>query len=134
MAAFMVLPALALAYLWAGPPRLGKRIWQLLVGGGALLLTAGWWVAVVLLTPAADRPFVGSTTDNNILNLIFGYNGFGRLTGNEFARRHGRGDRGGRARRARRGHQVRRRRGRRSGARAGSPACSRPSTAGRSPG
>ncbi len=84
LAAFMVLPALALAYLWAGPPKLGKRIWQLLVGGGALLLTAGWWVAIVLFTPAADRPFVGSTTDNNILNLTFVYNGFGRLTGNAF--------------------------------------------------
>ena len=83
MAAFMVMPALALAYLWAGPPKLGKRIGQLLIGGGALLLTAGWWVVVVLLTPAADRPFVGSSTDNNILNLILGYNGFGRLTGNE---------------------------------------------------
>jgi 4-amino-4-deoxy-L-arabinose transferase-like glycosyltransferase len=84
LAAFMVLPALALAYLWAGPPKLGKRIWQLLVGGGALFLTAGWWVAIVLFTPAADRPFVGSSTDNNILNLIFVYNGFGRLTGNGF--------------------------------------------------
>ena len=84
LAAFMVLPALALAYLWAGPPKLGKRIWQLLVGGGALLLTAGWWVAIVLFTPAADRPFVGSTSDNNILNLTFVYNGFGRLTGNAF--------------------------------------------------
>jgi len=86
MAAFMVLPALTLAYLWAGPPRLGKRIGRLLIGGGALLVSAGWWVAVVLLTPAADRPFVGSSTDNNILNLILGYNGFGRLTGNESGR------------------------------------------------
>jgi 4-amino-4-deoxy-L-arabinose transferase-like glycosyltransferase len=83
MAAFMVVPALALAYLWAGPPRLGKRVWQLLAGGLALLVTSGWWVAAVLLTPAADRPFVGSSTNNNILNLIFVYNGFGRLTGNE---------------------------------------------------
>jgi len=86
LAAFMVLPALALAYLWAGPPRLGKRIWQLLAGGAAVVVTAGWWVALVLLTPAADRPFVGSSTNNNILNLILGYNGFGRLTGNEGGR------------------------------------------------
>ena len=135
MAAFMVLPALALAYLWAGPPRLGKRIGQLLIGGGALLLTAGWWVAVVLLTPAADRPFVGSSTDNNILNLIFGYNGFGRLTGNETgsggvlgAAGLGTGTADG-AGAAGRGFG-----GARSRARAGSPACSRPSTAGRSPG
>jgi hypothetical protein len=53
-----------------------------LVGGATLLATAGWWVAIVLLTPAAGRPFVGSTTDNNILQLTFGYNGLSRLTGN----------------------------------------------------
>jgi 4-amino-4-deoxy-L-arabinose transferase-like glycosyltransferase len=83
LAGFLALPALALAYLVCGPPKLGKRIWQLLVGGGALLATAGWWVAIVLLTPAAGRPFVGSTTDNNILNLTFGYNGLSRLTGGQ---------------------------------------------------
>ena len=82
LAAFLVLPALALAYLYAGPPKLGKRIGQLLAGGAALLATAGWWVAIDLLTPAAGRPFVGSTTDNNILQLTFGYNGLSRLTGN----------------------------------------------------
>jgi hypothetical protein len=52
------------------------------MGGATLLATAGWWVAIVLLTPAAGRPFVGSTTDNNILQLTFGYNGLSRLTGN----------------------------------------------------
>jgi 4-amino-4-deoxy-L-arabinose transferase-like glycosyltransferase len=79
--AFLVLPAFAAAYLWAGPPRLGQRLWQLLAGGAALLAAAGWWVAIDLLTPAASRPFVGGSTDNNILQLTFGYNGLGRLTG-----------------------------------------------------
>jgi 4-amino-4-deoxy-L-arabinose transferase-like glycosyltransferase len=82
LAGFLALPALALAYLVCGPPGLGKRIWQLLAGGAALLASAGWWVAIVLLTPAVGRPFVGSTTDNNILQLTFGYNGLSRLTGN----------------------------------------------------
>jgi 4-amino-4-deoxy-L-arabinose transferase-like glycosyltransferase len=81
--AFLVLPAFALAYLWAGKPTLGKRIWQLLVGGAALVAAAGWWVAIDLLTPAADRPYVGGSTDNNILQLTFGYNGFSRITGGE---------------------------------------------------
>ena len=31
--AFLVVPGFALAYLWAGPPRLARRIWQLLIGG-----------------------------------------------------------------------------------------------------
>src|ERR1022692_4672547 len=81
--AFLVLPAFALVYLVAGPPKLGRRIWQLLVGGAALVAAAGWWVAIVQLTPAADRPYVGGSTNNNVLQLALGYNGLGRLTGNE---------------------------------------------------
>jgi 4-amino-4-deoxy-L-arabinose transferase-like glycosyltransferase len=81
--AFLVLPVFALVYLIAGPPRLGRRIWQLIVAGGALVVAAGWWVAAVMLTPAADRPYAGGSTNNNILQLTLGYNGLGRLTGNE---------------------------------------------------
>ena len=81
--AFLVVPVFALVYLVAGPPRLGQRIWQLLAGGAALLAAAGWWVALVMLTPAASRPYIGGSTDNSILQLTFGYNGFGRLDGNE---------------------------------------------------
>ncbi|MDX6337445.1 MAG: hypothetical protein QOG05_4785 [Streptosporangiaceae bacterium] len=81
--AFLVLPAFALVYLVAGPPRLGRRIWQLLAGGAALLVAAGWWVAIVQFIPAADRPYVGGSTNNSVLQLALGYNGLGRLTGNE---------------------------------------------------
>ena len=38
--AFTVVPALALAYLIAGPPQLGKRIWQLLLGGTIIACVA----------------------------------------------------------------------------------------------
>ena len=48
-----------------------------------MVISAGWWLAAVQLTPAADRPFIGGSQDNSLLNVIFGYNGFGRLTGNE---------------------------------------------------
>ena len=44
---------------------------------------AAWWVAIVALWPASSRPYIGGSQDNSILNLIFGYNGFGRITGNE---------------------------------------------------
>ena len=81
--AFLVLPAFALVYLVAGPPRLGRRLWQLLAGGAALLAAAGWWVAIVQFTPAADRPYVGGSTNDSILQLALGYNGLGRLDGNE---------------------------------------------------
>jgi 4-amino-4-deoxy-L-arabinose transferase-like glycosyltransferase len=81
--AFLVLPAFGLVYLWGGPGTRGRRLGQLLAGTAALVASAGWWVAIDLLTPAADRPYVGGSTDNNILQLTFGYNGLGRLTGSE---------------------------------------------------
>jgi len=81
--AFLVVPGFALAYLWAGPVRLRKRIGQLLLSGAALVAGAGWWILVAELVPAADRPYFGGSTNNNILQLAIGYNGLGRLDGSE---------------------------------------------------
>ncbi len=81
--AVILLPVLGLVYLLAGPPKLGRRVLQVVYAAVAMVAAGGWWVAAVQLTPAADRPYIGGSTDNNLLNLIFGYNGFGRLTGNE---------------------------------------------------
>ncbi len=81
--AFLVVPAISAAYLLAAPAPLWRRVRQLAAGGLALVVSAGWWVAAVTLTPAADRPYIGGSQDNNLLNLIFGYNGFGRITGDE---------------------------------------------------
>jgi 4-amino-4-deoxy-L-arabinose transferase-like glycosyltransferase len=81
--AFLVVPAIGLVYLVAAPTSLGRRIRQLLLAGLALVVAAGWWVAAVQLTPAADRPYIGGSQNNSLLNLIFGYNGLGRLSGNE---------------------------------------------------
>jgi 4-amino-4-deoxy-L-arabinose transferase-like glycosyltransferase len=81
--AFLVLPGFGVAYLWAGPARLGRRIWQLLAGLGGVIVGAGWWIAIAQLTPAADRPYFGGSTDNNVLELALGYNGLGRLDGSE---------------------------------------------------
>ncbi len=74
---------MAVVYLLAAPTGWWRRVWQVAVMGASVVVAAGWWVAAVALTPAADRPYVGGSQDNSILNLIFGYNGFGRLTGNE---------------------------------------------------
>ena len=81
--AFLVLPAIGLAYLVAGPPRLGRRIWQLFLLGVATVAAGGWWVAIVQLTPASARPYIGGSQNNSFWNVLFGYNGFGRLTGSE---------------------------------------------------
>ena len=81
--AFLVVPGFGIAYLWCGPARLGRRIWQLLAMVGGVIVGAGWWIAIAQLTPAADRPYFGGSTDNNILELALGYNGLGRLDGSE---------------------------------------------------
>jgi 4-amino-4-deoxy-L-arabinose transferase-like glycosyltransferase len=77
----IVVPAFALAYLVAAPTSLRTRLLHLLSAAGALVVSAGWWVALVELWPAGSRPYIGGSTDNSVLQLIFGYNGFGRLTG-----------------------------------------------------
>jgi 4-amino-4-deoxy-L-arabinose transferase-like glycosyltransferase len=77
----IVLPAFAIAYLIAAPTSLRRRVLHVLGAVAAMVVAAGWWVALVELWPAGSRPYVGGSTDNSILQLTFGYNGFGRLTG-----------------------------------------------------
>ncbi len=81
--ALLVVPGFGLVYLIAAPKSFGKRIVDLLGALAAMIAAAGWWIAVVELVPASHRPFIGGSQNNSILELTFGYNGFGRLTGNE---------------------------------------------------
>src|SRR5262249_44739247 len=83
MQAFVVVPGFALVYLIAAPNRLRRRVIQLGQAGAALAVATLWWPVVVSLWPAASRPYIGGSQNNSIWNLIFGYNGFGRITGNE---------------------------------------------------
>lgn len=81
--AFVLLPILVGAYLVAGPPKLGRRVLQSLWLGVATLIAGGWWVLAVSLWPASSRPYFGGSQDNTFFNVLFGYNGLGRLTGDE---------------------------------------------------
>jgi 4-amino-4-deoxy-L-arabinose transferase-like glycosyltransferase len=81
--AFLVLPAFAAVWLVAAPVGIGRRLRDLALAALALLGSAGWWVLVVELWPAADRPYIGGSQTDSVLELVLGYNGFGRLTGDE---------------------------------------------------
>jgi 4-amino-4-deoxy-L-arabinose transferase-like glycosyltransferase len=81
--AFLVLPGFAAAYLIAAPIPLWRRVRDGLLAVGAMVVAGGWWVALVQLVPASARPYIGGSQDNSFLQLTFGYNGFGRITGNE---------------------------------------------------
>jgi 4-amino-4-deoxy-L-arabinose transferase-like glycosyltransferase len=81
LAAYLVVPGIALAYLAGAPGPLSRRVTQLLAAGLAMLAVSFAWLGFVDLTPASERPYVGSSTNNSELGLTFEYNGFGRVNG-----------------------------------------------------
>ncbi len=54
---------------------------RLAVLGAVTLVVSASWMVVVDSWPAGDRPYVGGSTDNTVLDLALGYNGFGRVEG-----------------------------------------------------
>lgn len=81
----LVVPALMALYLFGATLPWRKRLWH---GGLAVLvalLVALPWVLAVELTPASQRPYVGGSRSNSVLELIVGYNGFARLWGEDFS-------------------------------------------------
>ncbi|WP_138909961.1 glycosyltransferase family 39 protein, partial [Streptomyces chryseus] len=81
--AFLILPPLAVLYAVCAPASVRRRLGQLALAGLAAVVAGGWWVAVVELWPAASRPYVGGSQTNSFLELTFGYNGLGRINGEE---------------------------------------------------
>ncbi len=77
--AWMVLPALGLAYLLSGPGPVLRRAGRLAVAGVVVALVSVSWMTAVSLVPAADRPYVDGSHDNSVFGQVFAYNGFGRF-------------------------------------------------------
>ncbi|MFF3979193.1 ArnT family glycosyltransferase [Streptomyces sp. NPDC001828] len=81
--AFLILPPLALLYAVCAPTSVRRRLGQLSLATGVLIVSGGWWVAAVELWPKSSRPYIGGSQHNSFLELTFGYNGLGRLSGDE---------------------------------------------------
>jgi 4-amino-4-deoxy-L-arabinose transferase-like glycosyltransferase len=79
--AYLIVPGLALTFLIAGRGSLRRRLAQTAAGAGATLAVSFAWYGTMMLVPAADRPWVGDTTDNSWFTLIFGANGLSRVEG-----------------------------------------------------
>lgn len=79
----LVVPGFGLAYLVLARGTLRRRLAGLAAALAALVVAAGWWVALVMLTPASDRPYIGGSQTNSFWDLTFGYNGLGRISGEE---------------------------------------------------
>ena len=77
--AFGVLPSFAAVYLVGAPTPWRRRLRDLALSGAVLLAVSVSWCLVYDLTPAASRPFVGSSTHNSMLELATIYNGIDRF-------------------------------------------------------
>jgi 4-amino-4-deoxy-L-arabinose transferase-like glycosyltransferase len=81
LAAYLLVPAIAFAYVVCAPVPPLRRVVQLLAAGLVLAVVSFAWIIAVEATPASKRPYVGSSTNNTELGLTFEYNGFGRVEG-----------------------------------------------------
>src|SRR3989442_4332595 len=79
--AYLVVPAYGLLYLLAAPRSIWARIGHLALAA-LLMLTISLSLAVAVdLTPAANRPYIGSSQNHSEISLSLGYNGIQRLIG-----------------------------------------------------
>ena len=81
--AFLVLPAVLFAFLVFVQMPWRRRISSLAAAGAILVGVSLAWPLAVDLTPADQRPFVGGSTNNSILELTLGYNGINRVIQHE---------------------------------------------------
>ncbi len=77
--AWLVLPALGLAYLISGPGPAWRRVRQLVAAGVVTAVVSLAWMTAVSLVPAASRPYADGSHDNSFYQQVFVYNGFGRF-------------------------------------------------------
>jgi len=84
--ALMPLPAFFALYFLGAPHKWWKRVIHLGAATALLVVVSLSWAIVVDLWPADDRPYVGSSETNSMLELILGHNGIRRLTSNAVAR------------------------------------------------
>jgi 4-amino-4-deoxy-L-arabinose transferase-like glycosyltransferase len=80
--AWLVLPALFLAYLLAAPtPALSRRVAHVALAALVALGVSLSWMLVVTLVPAHDRPYEDGSCNNSVFSQVFLYNGTDRITG-----------------------------------------------------
>lgn len=79
--AYLVIPCLSLLYLVGTPLRWWHKLLHLLAASLVLVIVSFAWAVAVDRTPTDQRPFIGSSTNNTVLELVIGHNGIDRLLG-----------------------------------------------------
>ena len=77
--AWILWPPLIVGYLGTSQS-LKNKIRDLLVAGFLSLGASSLWLLIAQFTSASKRPYFGGTNNNSALEMVFGYNGFGRFT------------------------------------------------------
>ncbi len=83
MQAFLPVPAFYALYFLGAKQGWWRKIAHLALATLVMLAVSFSWAIAVDLTPADQRPYIGSSTDNTVMELIFGHNGFNRLLGGQ---------------------------------------------------
>jgi 4-amino-4-deoxy-L-arabinose transferase-like glycosyltransferase len=79
--AWLILPALAIAYLVAAPAaRLWVRARYVAMAGAVTAAVSLSWMTIVALVPHGDRPYVDGTQNDSVFSQVFDYNGIARLS------------------------------------------------------
>ncbi|MGO8914783.1 MAG: glycosyltransferase family 39 protein [Stellaceae bacterium] len=79
LAALVVVPGFLAIYLCAAPVAWKRRLIDAALAGAVLAAVSLSWIALYDLTPAASRPYAGSSHANSMLELAVGHNGIERL-------------------------------------------------------
>ncbi|MBL8154993.1 MAG: glycosyltransferase family 39 protein [Anaerolineae bacterium] len=79
--AFLPVPAFYALYFFGAKLGWRRKIGYLTLTTILLLAVSLSWAIIVDLTPADQRPYVGSSETNSVLELMIGYNGLQRLLG-----------------------------------------------------
>lgn len=97
--AYLIIPAMGIVFLVFSKQKIAKRVLTAVIGIVIMAAVSLSWAVAVDLTPASQRPYVGSSTNNTVWELIVGHNGterlFGQSGGGTGRMRNGQGGPGG---------------------------------------
>lgn len=79
--AYLIIPTMGIVFLLFSKQKMLKRILTAVIGIAIIAAVSFSWTIAVDLTPSSQRPYIGSSTNNTVWELIVGHNGTERLFG-----------------------------------------------------